>query len=60
MVGSRFFPQGLTADYLVDRFFDCASYWRINPFEMLDRQISDIPLLVGQANRIEKERSSRG
>ncbi|EFD5151467.1 hypothetical protein F0D85_17000 [Escherichia coli] len=39
-----FFPPGLTAEYLTDRFFDCASYWRINPFELLNMPISEIPL----------------
>ncbi|HFE3090434.1 hypothetical protein [Escherichia coli] len=55
-----FFPPGLTADYLIDRFFDCASYWRINPFELLKMPISEIPLLVSQANRIEQEKKRNG
>ena len=55
-----FFPPGLTAEYLTDRFFDCASYWRINPFELLNMPISEIPLLVSQANRIEQEKRTHG
>ncbi|EJK1786056.1 TPA: hypothetical protein PVC78_004851, partial [Escherichia coli] len=54
------FPPGLTAEYLTDRFFDCASYWRINPFELLNMPISEIPLLVSQANRIEQEKRTHG
>ncbi|EHW3304747.1 TPA: hypothetical protein RXU14_005095, partial [Escherichia coli] len=45
---------------LTDRFFDCASYWRINPFELLNMPISEIPLLVSQANRIEQEKRTHG
>ncbi|MDA6586450.1 hypothetical protein OSK76_10095, partial [Escherichia coli] len=55
-----FFSPGLTAEYLTDRFFDCASYWRINPFELLNMPISEIPLLVSQANRIEQEKRTHG
>ncbi|TCC09159.1 hypothetical protein EY921_18395 [Citrobacter freundii] len=60
MAGCRFFPPGLTADYLTNCFFDCASYWRINPFELLKMSISEIPLLVSQANRIEQEKKRNG
>lgn len=53
------FSSSLTAEYLTDRF-DCASYWRINPFELLNMPISEIPLLVSQANRIEQEKRTHG
>ncbi|EQY60099.1 hypothetical protein G952_02469, partial [Escherichia coli UMEA 3240-1] len=35
-------------------------YWRINPFELLNMPISEIPLLVSQANRIEQEKRTHG
>ncbi|MFO6484425.1 hypothetical protein ACLBR5_13290 [Escherichia coli] len=55
------FSPGLTAEYsATHRFFDCASYWRINPFELLNMPISEIPLLVSQANRIEQEKRTHG
>ncbi len=38
-----------TAEYLTDVFFDCASYWRINPFELLNMPISEIP--AGQSGK---------
>ncbi|VVT43435.1 FIG00640428: hypothetical protein [Kosakonia radicincitans] len=57
MAGGRFFPQGLTAASIIDRYFDCASYWRINPYELLNMPISEVPLLISQANRIEQEKN---
>lgn len=55
-----FFLQARRLNTSLIAFFDCASYWRINPFELLNMPISEIPLLVSQANRIEQEKRTHG
>ncbi|AVV39256.1 hypothetical protein C9381_09225 [Pantoea vagans] len=60
MGSCRFFPSGLTAKDLLNLYFDCASYWRINPLEVLSEDLKSLQLLIDQANRIERERKANG
>ncbi|OLY69698.1 hypothetical protein BWD41_10470 [Citrobacter braakii] len=50
-----FFPRELSAGQLLNHYFDCAKYWRINPLEMLDEPFSVLGLFAEQANRIIQE-----
>lgn len=37
---------------LVDRVFEVAYFWKIDPFALLDRSLDDVLELYGQQNRI--------
>jgi len=39
-------------------YFDCASYWRMNPLEVLKEDFKSLQFLIDQANRIERERAN--
>lgn len=60
MAGGGFFPVDLAADNLINLYFDCASYWRIDPLVILNEPMQSLLLLIEQANRIERERKSNG
>ncbi|PKH22292.1 hypothetical protein CIG19_13395 [Enterobacterales bacterium CwR94] len=60
MGGGRFFPASLTPEGIVERYFDCARYWKINPLTLLDEPFDVLELLTRQGNRIERERKYGG
>ncbi|QCZ29947.1 hypothetical protein EKS39_22025 [Enterobacter roggenkampii] len=50
-----FFPRDISAGELLNHYFDCAKYWKINPIDLLAEPFSALELLATQANRINRE-----
>jgi hypothetical protein len=58
--GRGFFYQsglgaGSSADSLIDYAYSAAYFWRLDPFEVMNRPLSDLVEMTRQAHRLHKE-----